>query len=110
MDEFLRLVEQADLVIAHAGAGTLLNVLRAGKVPVVMPRRKRYGEHVDDHQMELVEALGSTGWVIPALEPRDLPSAIAEARCRPRTVPGRGRSQMLSLIGVAIQQLLDNRK
>ena len=54
VDEFERLFREADLIICHAGAGTLIHALRLGKIPVVMPRQKRYREHVDDHQLDLV--------------------------------------------------------
>lgn len=40
----------ADLVIAHAGIGSILTALDAGRCPVVLPRHQAYGEHIDDHQ------------------------------------------------------------
>ncbi len=53
-------VEEADLVISHAGIGSTLMALQAGKSPVVVPRRASFNEHVDDHQLEILEALGTT--------------------------------------------------
>lgn len=41
----------AEIVIAHAGVGTLLQCLRLNKVPILFPRSARQGEHVDDHQL-----------------------------------------------------------
>lgn len=81
-DQFARLVAEADIVVCHAGAGTLLTVLAAGKTPVVMPRRAKYDEIIDDHQLELLEALASEGNIIPAREPDDLERAIVAARSR----------------------------
>ena len=43
-------IADADLVIAHAGIGSCLTALDAGRSPVVLPRRQAEGEHVDDHQ------------------------------------------------------------
>jgi len=51
-------VAAADAVVCHAGSGTVRDALVAGHVPVVVPRRAHHGEHVNDHQVELVEALG----------------------------------------------------
>src|SRR4051794_18675758 len=51
MGEFERLIEQAELLILHAGAGSVIHAARAGKVPVVMPRRVQFAELVDDHQI-----------------------------------------------------------
>ncbi len=106
MEEFVARVHDADLIITHAGAGTLFHVLQAGKVAVVMPRREKYREHVDDHQVELVEALAAEGRVIPAYEPSDLPVAIAEARKRGAHAVPPGPSRMLNLVGRAIEELM----
>lgn len=106
MYQFAQMIREADLLICHAGAGTLIHVLQAGKVPVVMPRRKKYGEHVDDHQVELVMALASEGRVVPAYELEDLPEAIAEARRRQTQQVPLPPSQMLALVAQAIKELL----
>jgi UDP-N-acetylglucosamine transferase subunit ALG13 len=41
----------AEIIIAHAGVGTLLQCLRLNKIPILFPRSARLGEHVDDHQV-----------------------------------------------------------
>jgi len=81
-DQFSGCVADADVVVCHAGAGTLIEVIRAGKIPVAMARLQRYGEHVDDHQLELVAELAAVGRVIPVREVGDLAAAIREARRR----------------------------
>jgi UDP-N-acetylglucosamine--N-acetylmuramyl-(pentapeptide) pyrophosphoryl-undecaprenol N-acetylglucosamine transferase len=48
-------------VVTHAGAGTVLDLLRTGICPVVVPRRRARAEHVDDHQTELAELLRRRG-------------------------------------------------
>ena len=77
--EFQSLIRECRLVICHAGCGTLRNVLLARKRPVVMPRRKRYGEHVSDHQMQLARALSAQERIFPAYEADELTAAIADA-------------------------------
>src|ERR1044071_9449572 len=79
MDEFCRLMENASLIICHGGCGTQLHAIRMGKTPVVMPRREKYGEHLNDHQMQLVEALAAQQKIVPAYEPADLAEAIIQA-------------------------------
>ena len=59
-DQVLRFMGEADTVIGHAGAGTILCAANMGHVPVVMPRLKRLGEAVDDHQVELAMAFERT--------------------------------------------------
>mgnify|MGYP003867369623 CR=1 FL=1 len=43
--------DEAQLVIGHAGMGTILNCLTKGRLLVVMPRLFKYGEHRNDHQL-----------------------------------------------------------
>ena len=79
MADFEQRAAQAQLLILHAGAGSVIHAIRAGRLPVVMPRRARYGEHVDDHQVEFARTLAEAGRVVLALEPGDLTAAVAEA-------------------------------
>jgi beta-1,4-N-acetylglucosaminyltransferase len=109
MNRFTQMIREADLVICHAGAGALINVFQAGKVPVVMPRRKKYSEHVDDHQLELVKALSTEGRVVPAYEPENLPDAIAEARRRATQPVLSMPPRMLDLVAQAIKALQEQR-
>ena len=103
-EEFEQLVQQASLIICHGGA-TPLQIIRSGKVPIVMPRRRKYGEIVNDHQVEFVQALATGGRIIPAMEPEDLPEAIAKARqlnMIRRSLPS---SPMVSLVAQALEEL-----
>jgi UDP-N-acetylglucosamine transferase subunit ALG13 len=51
----------ADVVVAHAGVGSALASLEAGKLPILVPRRQEHGEHVDDHQVQIADELASRG-------------------------------------------------
>ncbi len=59
--EFDSEIVNADVVICHAGVGTLWSSLREGHTPLVVPRLGSLGEHVNDHQLEIVEALRKEG-------------------------------------------------
>ena len=52
-----RYIREAEIVITHGGPASFLASLQAGKIPVVVPRQKRYGEHVNDHQLEFCRAV-----------------------------------------------------
>lgn len=54
----------ADVVVVHAGVGAALEALDAGRRPLVVPRLKRFGEHVDDHQLEVAHELERRGLAI----------------------------------------------
>lgn len=57
-------VEAADVVISHAGIGSALMALDAGKLPILVPRLERHGEHVDDHQRQIAAELERRGLAV----------------------------------------------
>lgn len=59
-------IRQADVVVAHAGVGTVLRCLEAGKAPVLVPRRAFHGEHVDDHQVQIARVAEGRGLAVHA--------------------------------------------
>lgn len=61
--QFHELLCNADLVVAHAGMGTILSALQYQRPLIVVPRRASLGEHRSDHQLATVERLSSLGWV-----------------------------------------------
>lgn len=90
-DELTRAVAQADVCISHAGVGSVLSALRAGKHPLVIPRRADLGEHVDNHQLELARILHERGLVTVA--PRDgNVGPLLEDVARRSTAPAVARS------------------
>ena len=56
-DKMLELVQQARIVITHGGPSSFIMPLQIGKVPIVVPRQKQYGEHVNDHQLEFCKTV-----------------------------------------------------
>lgn len=53
--DFENAIKEADVVITHAGVGTILQSLELGKYPVVVPRSKSQNEHVDNHQFQIAD-------------------------------------------------------
>jgi len=60
--EFEELMRAAEHAIVHAGAGSVMMAVQFGKIPIVVPRRKELGEHVNNHQFELASELSRMGW------------------------------------------------
>ena len=50
-------VEQARIVITHGGPASFIMPLQIGKTPIVVPRQKKYDEHVNDHQVDFSKAV-----------------------------------------------------
>jgi UDP-N-acetylglucosamine--N-acetylmuramyl-(pentapeptide) pyrophosphoryl-undecaprenol N-acetylglucosamine transferase len=79
--ELAAAIGAADLVIAHAGVGSALLTLDAGRCPLLLPRRRVYREHTDDHQSQIATALQARSLAVArapeALTPTDLLLAAA---------------------------------
>jgi UDP-N-acetylglucosamine transferase subunit ALG13 len=92
--EYPALVERvraARLVVAHAGVGAIVTAVSEGKRPVVVPRLKRYGEAVDDHQLPFARRLAETGLVTLVEDPAGLPAALLETPAPPPALGGESR-------------------
>jgi UDP-N-acetylglucosamine--N-acetylmuramyl-(pentapeptide) pyrophosphoryl-undecaprenol N-acetylglucosamine transferase len=59
--ELAAAIADADLLIAHAGAGIALTAFDLGRSPLLVPRRPEHDEHVDDHQQQIAGALATRG-------------------------------------------------
>ncbi|MBQ4536494.1 MAG: glycosyl transferase [Lachnospiraceae bacterium] len=72
-EEFLEKVKEADIVVSHGASGSIMKALNAGKKVIAVTRLEKYGEHINDHQIQNNEAFSSNGYVLMAdLELTDL--------------------------------------
>jgi UDP-N-acetylglucosamine transferase subunit ALG13 len=53
---FEGMLNWADIIVSHAGAGSIIEIINAKKKLILAPRLKKYGEAVDDHQVEICAA------------------------------------------------------
>lgn len=98
-------IAEADLVFAHAGIGSCLQIFDAGRVPVLLPRRVEFGEHIDDHQRMIAYELDRRGLAVRS-DPDDLsPDAlltamsgrvVAESEPAPFRLQGQGRDAWMA--------------
>lgn len=73
------LYDECDIIVCHAGAGTILNGLIRDKPVVMVPRRKMYNEVTNDHQLMLASKIESMGRGITVLDVEELESAVRQA-------------------------------
>jgi UDP-N-acetylglucosamine transferase subunit ALG13 len=72
-EEFQIKIIQADIVVSHGASGSIMKALNAGKKVITVTRLEKYGEHINDHQIQNNEAFSSNGYVLMAgLELDDL--------------------------------------
>lgn len=78
-DEFARVMAGCDIVVTHGGTGAIVGALKQGKHVIAMPRLKRFGEHVDDHQEQLLLEFSRQGLVLVAHDKDELADACRHA-------------------------------
>jgi UDP-N-acetylglucosamine transferase subunit ALG13 len=82
-EHFNTLVRWADLTLSHSGVGSAMQILDQGRVPVLMARKRSMGEHIDDHQQQILDklvVLGLAADAESALESSAARLAISETR------------------------------
>lgn len=72
MEKFNDYIIECDYMITHAGVGTIINGINHNKKVVAVARRVKYGEHENDHQVEITTKFSSTGHIIGCLDVSEL--------------------------------------
>ena len=79
--EMAECMGEANVVVTHGGPSSFIEAMAAGKVPVVVPRRAEFDEHINNHQVNFVrEVAERKGGIVPVYDVSTLGSAIAKAR------------------------------
>jgi UDP-N-acetylglucosamine transferase subunit ALG13 len=95
-------MRDADIVITHAGVGSAVTAIRSGKKPVLVPRLARFGEHVDDHQLQLAERLAEFDLAVVWTPDAGVDGVIAQARrASPRSLSRRRGTLARAVAGAA---------
>ena len=79
-DEFKEIMDKCDVVIAHGGTGAIITAVKKDKKVIAIPRLAKYGEHVDDHQIQLVDEFKELNLIYPVYDENELENAIEVIR------------------------------
>lgn len=75
-EEFIEKIELADVVITHGGTGAIIGALKKEKKVIAVPRLSKYGEHVDDHQLQIIEQFSELNLICGLSDCTELVGAI----------------------------------
>ena len=93
-----KLQDKADLIITHGGVGSIISSLEKGKKVIVVPRLKKYNEHVNDHQIQIAEKFENNGYVRSVIDISKLGDTIKEMEnFEPKNYES-GNKKILSII------------
>lgn len=107
--EMLQATKEADLVITHAGVGSALLCLNAGRIPLLMPREGKRGEHVDDHQIEFAEVMVRRSKAIAAFDEKDFFACLEQAGAWCKQSSTNGDLSLEPELVKSLKVLLNNR-
>ena len=72
--------DEADLIITHGGVGSIISSIEKGKKVIAVPRIHEYGEHVNNHQKEIVKDFNDKGYIIGIEKVEELKQAIEKIK------------------------------
>lgn len=78
--KFEKYQQDASIIISHGGTGALIGALKKGKKVIAVPRLSKFGEHIDDHQVEVSSALESQGYLKKVINIEDLEKTIKDLK------------------------------
>lgn len=103
-DEFNSLMEKADIIITHGGVGSIISALEKGKKVIAIPRLAKYGEHINDHQTQIVSKFNSLDYLIGLQEVDELEPALKKIKkFKPKKFI-HDNSKMLNLVSKLIDE------
>ena len=71
---------EASLIITHGGVGSIVSSIEKGKKVIAVPRKHEYGEHVNNHQIQIVKDFNDKGYIIGIKEVDDLKQALINSK------------------------------
>lgn len=77
-EEFNEFMNRCDRVITHGGTGAIIGALRKEKKVIAIPRLAKYDEHVDDHQVEIVEVFNKKQMILGVCEMSELKDSFTQ--------------------------------
>jgi len=78
--EIEQLTQKANLIITHGGVGSIINSIKNNKKVIAVPRLKKYNEHVNDHQLDIIKSFNELGYIIGLNGVEELTDALKKVQ------------------------------
>lgn len=92
------LVKKANLIITHGGVGSIQVALQEGKKVIAVPRKSKYGEHVNDHQCQIVKNFAEEGYLLGIEDVQEIPKALEKVKNFTPTKYQSNKNNIISII------------
>ena len=103
MESFDEYIEKADLIICHGGVGSIISALNKKKKVIAVPRLKKYKEHVNDHQLQIIDNFIKEEYIVGVRDVSELEEGLKKVKnFTPKTYKS-NRDNMIKLIEELIE-------
>lgn len=103
-DRFAELISECDLLITHGGVGSIISGLKNNKKVIAAPRLKKYKEHTNDHQLQIIERFSEAGLILPLFDFEKLDQVLIDVN---KFKPKKYKSNTSNMIKL-IEDYIDN--
>jgi len=103
-DEFDKYINKCDLLITHGGVGSILTGLKNNKKVIACPRLAKYNEHINDHQVQIIDKFSKSGYILAYNEGDDLAKVLKNSK---KFTPKKYISNTENMIKI-IEDYIDN--
>lgn len=103
-ENFVHYMEKADLIITHGGVGSIITALQKGKKVIATPRLAKYGEHVNDHQLQIIKCFEEKNYILPLYDFDKMNEVLEKSK---EFVPSRFESNRDCFLKF-VEKLIDN--
>lgn len=103
-EELKEIMKKADLVITHGGVGSIVMALKMEKKVIAVPRLSEFGEHINNHQIQIIETFNSQEFLIGITDLKELGNALEKAK---EFKPKKFKSETEHMINL-IEDFIDN--
>jgi len=104
-ETFAEHMSRCDTVITHGGTGAIIGAVKKGKKVIAVPRLAKYGEHVDDHQLQLIDQFYDLNLIYGCEDVEELTVALAEIKDRQFAAYVSNTDTMIQSISAFIAQM-----
>lgn len=103
-EELKEIMKKSDLVITHGGVGSIVMALKMEKKVIAVPRLSEFGEHINNHQIQIIETFNSQEFLIGITDLKELGNALEKAK---EFKPKKFKSETEHMINL-IEEFIDN--
>ena len=75
-EQFAEFMDKCDTVITHGGTGAIVGAVKRDKKVIAVPRLAKFGEHVDDHQLQIIDQFTNMNFIVGVKDTNEIYEAL----------------------------------